>query len=458
MELANKQVVITGIGRSALGATTLLRSHGAAVFISDAEDSPAARAWAAKAEALGATVELGQHSTDRFEGADLIVMSPGVPPYIAPVAAARAQGIPVIAELELGARFCDAPILAVTGTNGKTTTTELLVAMARACGRDVILAGNNKMPLSQAVVESPEAELVVLEVSSYQLETIDTLRPQAAAVLNLTPDHLGRHGDMAGYAAAKARLFMNQKPGDTAILNAEDPLVAALPVPPGVTRSSFSVSGSDQTGIWSDGDAIFEGERRIAFVSDCPLPGRHNLDNALAALALARAAGLEQPTCVAAMRDFRGVEHRIEHVALFKKVDWYNDSKSTNIDSLRVALESFSQPVVLIAGGRGKGAAYDVLADTVAEHVKHLVTIGEDGPAIARALGSAVPTTETHTMAEAVAAAASVATVGDVVLLSPGCASFDMYSDFEARGQDFKQCVQDLMSNRLAAANTGGSA
>ncbi len=449
MKLANKKVVIVGLGRSALGAAALLRDRGADVFISDAGNATTLASWAQKADALGVGFETGTHSTGRFAEADLVVMSPGVPPSIPPVAEARARQVPVIAELELGARFCTAPILAVTGTNGKTTMTELLAAMARATGRRTVLAGNNKTPFSLAMLETPAADCVVLEVSSYQLETIDTLRPAVGAVLNLTPDHLGRHGSMAGYAAAKARLLMNQQAGDTAVLNADDAVVAGLPVPDGVTTNYFSMHTPQDAGVWTDGASVFEGTSAVAPVSDCPLPGRHNLANALAALAAGRAAGFEMTHCLAALRSFEGVEHRIELVGTIDGVRYYNDSKSTNIDSLRVALESFTDPVVLIAGGQGKGAAYDGLRDCVAAHVKQLITLGEEAPKLVAAFGSVVPTLRGDTMAAAVDAAHDAASDGDVVLLSPGCASFDMYRDFEERGSDFKAAVRRC-SERVA--------
>ncbi len=448
MELRGKDVVIAGMGRSAVGAAKLLQARGARPFVSDSNHGPFLDAHRAALDALGVAYECGGHTMSRFEEADLVVLSPGVPPAIAPVAQARARAVPVLGELELAWRFCQSCVIAVTGTNGKTTTTELLYAMVAACGRSVALAGNNDTPLSLAVLETPPPEFIVLEVSSYQLESVEMFHPWIAAVLNLTPDHLGRHGTMDEYAAMKARIFARQTSGDIAVVNRDDPWTTAMPVPPGVRRMGFSLTERITDGCWTDGANICHGDERVAALADNPLPGRHNLANVLAALTMMRAGGFDWKGVLTGLRQFRGVEHRIEHVLTRDGVDYYNDSKSTNVDSLRVALESFDRPVVLIAGGRGKGADYRVLRPLIMRKVKHMVTLGEDAPLLEAAFSDLVPALRAESMAEAVARARAAASPGDVVLLSPACASFDMYANFEERGRDFKQCVRTLLAAR----------
>lgn len=446
MELRGKNVVLAGMGRSAVGAAKLLLARGARPFVSDSNEGSYLDAHRAALDALGVAYECGGHTLRRFEEADLVVLSPGVPPAIAPVARARARGVPVLGELELAWRFCQSRVLAVTGTNGKTTTTELLRAMIAACGRSVALAGNNDMPLSSAVLENPPLEFIVLEISSYQLESVETFHPWIAAVLNLTPDHLGRHGTMEEYAAVKARIFARQTRGDAAVVNRDDPRTVTMPVPEGARRMAFSLTARIEDGCWVDGTVIRHGDKAVAAIADNPLPGRHNLANVLAALTMMHAAGFDWEGVLTGLRLFSGVEHRIEHVAACDGVDYYNDSKSTNVDSLRVALESFDRPVVLIAGGRGKGADYRVLRPLMRRVVKHIVTLGEDAPLLEAAFGDLAPAQRAESMAAAVAHARAAASPGDVVLLSPGCASFDMYSNFEERGRDFKQCVRTLLA------------
>jgi UDP-N-acetylmuramoylalanine--D-glutamate ligase len=255
---------------------------------------------------------------------------------------------------------------------------------------------------------------------------------------------------MQGYAAAKNRLFENQRAGDTAVLNASDPYMRAMTLPPSVQRLLFDANGPLRDGLWCDGDAIRDGEGFLAGAEDNPLPGRHNLENVLSALAMMRAGNFPWDGVINGLRGFRGVEHRIEWTQEIDGVTYYNDSKSTNIDSLRVALESFEQPIVLIAGGRGKGGGYESLAPLVTRHVHQLITLGEDAPKFEEAFAELVPTRRAHSMAEAVSEARELARPGEVVLLSPGCASFDMYNNFEERGRDFKACV-----HRLAATEDG---
>lgn len=455
-DLSGKRVTIFGMGRSALGAVRLLLREGAVPFVTECREMAALEDFPAQLDALGVPFETGGHSRRAFEEADLVVLSPGVPwdlsvsgegegtlyPYS--LEALRSAGVPVIGELELGWRFCRSRALAVTGTNGKTTVTELLRAMIAACGHTVALAGNNDTPLCEAVLADPAPEYIVLEVSSYQLESVETFHPWIAAVLNLTPDHLGRHKTMEEYARVKQRIFRRQGLGDVSVINLDDPWTAAMETPDDARRMAFSLECWSLDGLWPERGWIKAGDEVVAKLADSPLPGRHNLANVLAALAMMRGGGFAREGVLSGLRAFRGVEHRIEHVLALDGVDYFNDSKSTNVDSLRVALESFDQSLVLIAGGRGKGSDYRVLRDRVGEQVKHLIVLGEDAPKLTEAFGDLVPAEEAGTMADAVRRAHAAAAPGDVVLLSPGCASFDWYRNFEERGRDFKACVRRL--------------
>lgn len=433
-------VTIVGMGRSAAGAAALLLKHGALPFVTDSESGPRIAPWQAELDMLGVSHESGGHSHRAWLNADLVVLSPGVPPTIAPLEAARTRGIPVIGELELASRFADAPILAVTGTNGKTTVTEMIRHVLQVLGHDAVLAGNNHTSFSSAVAKNPRPDFFVLEVSSYQLESTDTFRPRAGAVLNVTPDHLGRHGTMENYADTKARIFRNQATAhECAVLNGDDPMVRTMVTPPGVRRLFFSIEPDLECEIAWDGARVRIAGQTLDFA--CPVPGRHNIANTLAALGVLYGAGLEPTPCLAALESFRAVEHRLEWSGERDGVAFYNDSKSTNIDSLRVALESFDRPVTLIAGGEGKGSSYESLVPLVREKVAHFIAMGAEGPVLAEAFATAVSLTVVHDMAAALAAAVERTPVGGIVLLSPGCASFDQYANFEERGAHFKRLV-----------------
>lgn len=444
MNLNTIPVVLVGLGRSSLAAARLLQMKGARPYISEFEGTQRVEEWQDQATQFGIPCEVGGHSRSLFDEAQLAIVSPGVPLTAPCLQWLRQKDIPILGELEFASRFCTAPILAVTGTNGKTTVTTLLQAMLQSSGFTAALAGNNDTPLSQVMLEAVQPDYIVAEVSSYQLETTDTFHPLVGVVLNLTEDHLGRHGSMEAYAAVKSRIFVRQTSGDAAVLNADDPFTSTMCIPDGVLRFSFSLRQPAERTLYADEKNIYYEEDIVASLEDNPLPGKHNLSNVLAALAVIKAAGLSWEGALKGLRTFKGVEHRIEHVLSFKGVDYYNDSKSTNTDSLRVALESFSRPVVLMAGGRGKGGDYTVLNALVGEHVKHLVLFGEDANKMATAFYGLAPITQANSMPEAIKQALAAADEGDVVLLSPGCASFDMYDNFEARGRDFKDKLRQL--------------
>ncbi|MBI4557476.1 MAG: UDP-N-acetylmuramoyl-L-alanine--D-glutamate ligase [Candidatus Hydrogenedentes bacterium] len=441
IDLRGKAVAVVGLGRTALALVRLLLREGARPFVTDCAPREKLEIGCRELELLGVPFECGGHTERAFDGASLIIPSPGVPLDLAPIRRAQERGAEVLGEMEYAFRFCRSRILAVTGTNGKTTTTELLRVLIASCGHSVLLAGNNAFPFSAAVQASPAPEFIVLEVSSYQLETVQTFRPWIGVVLNVTPDHLARHGSVANYTGVKARLFESMEAGDTAVLNYDDPLVRDMPAPKAIGKRWFSLETRLSSGLWADGTKIYEGENAVALVADSPLRGRHNLQNVLATLSMIRAGEFDWEKSLAGLRAFRGVEHRIEFVAEIRGTAFYNDSKSTNIDSLKVALESFEVPVILIAGGRGKGADYRVLRDLVRSRVKRLIVIGEDAPKLEAAFGDLVRTARAEDMDEAVRVAFDVAVPNDVVLLSPACASFDMYENFEHRGRVFKAAV-----------------
>ncbi|HRK34350.1 MAG TPA: UDP-N-acetylmuramoyl-L-alanine--D-glutamate ligase [Candidatus Hydrogenedentes bacterium] len=449
MDVHGKKVSLVGIGRTSVSLARLLKREGAEPFLTDVQSAQELAAFTPQLDEMGVAYEVGGHTARAFEHAALVIPSPGVPPGLPCIRAAREVGADVVSELEFSFPYCRSRILAVTGTNGKTTTTELLRCLVAACGEEVILAGNNATPFSTAVLADPAPPFMVLEISSYQLELARTFRPWIATVLNVTPDHLARHGSIEAYAAAKARIFACQQENDKSAINIDDPHVRAMASSTRGTIWQYSLSEKVDRGLWVRGNDICLGELHIADVSDTLLPGRHNLQNVLAALTMMYAGGFDFDDVLAGLRAFRGVEHRIEHVLERDGVDYFNDSKSTNIDSLRVALESFHNPVVLIAGGRGKGSDYAPLRELVQRHVKQLVCIGEDTPLLIAAFGDLVPVVPAESMEDAVQRAANAASTGDAVLLSPACASFDMFDNFEHRGAVFKECVRAIAQGAL---------
>lgn len=438
-------MVIAGAGRSARAALALLRSRGAQPFVSST--APIPDDFREELRQLKVPCEEGQHTLERFLQAELIVVSPGVPLNQPLFDAAREAAIPIVGEVELASWFCTKPLLAITGTNGKTTATRLLHHLLNAAGFKALLAGNNETPFATIVDALDPVDFVVLELSSYQLESIQHFHPHVGLVLNITPDHLARHGSLEAYAHAKARLFINQTASDFAILNADDPRTSALELPGEAARCAFSQHKTVARGLYMSGDDVLDHTgARLGSLANAPLPGAHNRENMLAAIAVMHCLNLPPDKYWHGLFSFPGVEHRIEAVATCRGARIYNDSKSTNIDSLRVALMSFDAPIVLIAGGVGKGAPYEALAPLVEDRVKALVTIGDDGPKIAAAFQHAVSVSPAASMEEAVRAALRLAEAGDVVLLSPACASFDWYENFEARGGDFKRCVAAVLA------------
>jgi UDP-N-acetylmuramoylalanine--D-glutamate ligase len=435
---SGKRVTVVGLGRTGLAAARYFHRRGARVMVTEAAATPGILQNAALLRGEGIAVETGGHGPTTLSETECIVLSPGVPVTLPPLAEAASRGVPVWSELEAAWTDFTAPIAALTGTNGKTTTTALLDHLVKQSGSTSVLCGNNDLPLSAALDRGENADWYVVEVSSYQLESAYTFRPRVAAVLNVTPDH-PRHGTLQQYAAVKARIFQSLQPGDVAVVNQDCPLTSVMPTPGGVRRLTFSLRGEGDARV-ADGQLQFQGQPILA-VERLRLKGEHNIANALAAMTMAMAMQLPVAAVAEGLASFSGVRHRIEHIADVGGVPCYNDSKSTNLDSLRVALQSFQEPIVLIAGGRGKESDYSTLTELVHGKAVALIAIGEDGPAMGAAWGDAVPCHAASSMDEAVAIGLNCAPRGAVLLLSPGCASFDWYNNFEERGDDFRACV-----------------
>jgi len=451
-EVEDKRVTVVGLGRSGRAATRLLIQRRARVTVTDRR-SLAELEGPLKTFKEGAVqYQVGGHPETAFQGADLIVMSPGISvESIDAVRAAQARGVPVIGEIELGFGFAKAPIVAITGTNGKSTTTALTGEILKAAGRRVFVGGNLGRPLCEAVLEGNEWDWIVVEVSSFQLETIRTFRPRVAALLNVAPNHLDRYRGFEDYLAAKMRIFENQTAGDLAVLNADDPLVLKRTDSIRSRRVFISRSPRTEPGVYLDSggmvavDVPAPSDRiEILRQEEISLRGSHNLENVLAASAVGIVCGCAPQRIREVVKGFKGLEHRLESVRRRKGVLYVNDSKATTVAALAKALEAFSEPIVLIAGGRDKGGEFTLVRDLMRDRVKLALLIGEARPTLRAAWGDLLPLIEVESLEEAVERAAREAVSGDVVLLSPACSSFDMFRDFEDRGRCFKEAVNRL--------------
>jgi UDP-N-acetylmuramoylalanine--D-glutamate ligase len=459
MDVSGKKVLVVGMARSGRAAAALLRRHGAAVTVCDRARAEDLSEAAAELTALGATVLTGGDHPEAFAAAELIVISPGVPTSLPELVEAQVRGVPVWSELELGFRFCRGRIAAVTGTNGKTTTVSLLAQMVRDAGAGHVLAGNVGLAFCAVAEEVPPQDIVVLEVSSFQLEAVPTFRAEAAAVLNITPDHLDRYPNMQAYIEAKAAVMRHQGPRDVLVLNADDkytPLLAAQA--PGRVLTFSAQHPPEVEGTWVEhGRIIYRlfglGQGEVLPADELLIPGPHNLENALAATALGLALGLPPAGLARSLRTFPGVPHRLEPVATVAGVRYVNDSKGTNVDAVIKALQSYAgSPIVLILGGRDKHGDFTALRTLLQERVRAAVVMGEAADVIAGQIEGSVPLRHETTLDRAVAAAAREARPGDVVLLSPGCASFDQFRNFEHRGEVFRGLVADLARERSGGA------
>ena len=456
--LPRQTVLVVGLGKSGLSACRFLRQRGCQVRATDESRTPALDAVATTLAACGIAVELGGHTEAFCQGSRYVVVSPGVPPTALPLQWAAREQIPVLSELELGARFCRGRIVAVSGSNGKSTVTAWVGMMLELAERPVVVAGNIGWPLTGQLARIHPRTTVVVEVSSFQLEHVARFHPSVACLLNVTPNHLDRHSDFAAYVAAKRRFLTQQRTMDWAILNADDPVCQEL-------RSSVKGRLLEWSrhrpvrGAYVAGDELVLMLRarryQIARVDQLQVPGAHNVSNALAAIALGGVLGVEPETLGRAVRQFSGLPHRLERVATWHDVTFVNDSKSTTVEAGLRALEACPGHAVLIAGGRDKGSDFSKLVDTARQRVRAAVLIGTDGPRIARVLAPEIPTVLAQTMAEAVQTAARLARPGDWVLLSPMCTSFDWFRDFEERGQAFTQAVDALVSLERKPVATG---
>jgi len=447
MELNGKRALVVGLGKSGVASALFLKARGARVTVSDTKSGDELRNEIPVLLDHGITVETGGHGERTFHGQDLIVVSPGVPVDAPPLAQARALGETVIGEIELAARFLPGPIIAITGSNGKTTTTMLVGEIMNAAGFPALVGGNIGTPAISLVERATPESVIVLEVSSFQLETIQTFRPKIAVVLNVTPDHLDRHRTFEVYSDAKARIFENQQGSDHTVLNADDPTCVSMASRTKAQVFWFSRQKEVQQGAWvRDGNVVFrrgDAQREVLQVSEIPLKGAHNLENVLAAVCASVLGGCSPEEVRKAVQKFKAVEHRLEFVATVRGVDYYNDSKATNVDATIKALESFPANIHLILGGKDKGSDYSVLNDLLCERVKRVYTIGAAAAKIESQIKN-VEIVHAETLENAIRKAHAAAQPGDVVLLAPACASFDQFKNYEQRGKVFKDIVRGL--------------
>ena len=444
-DVTGKRVTVAGAARSGIAAAELLARRGAQVTLSETRrEVPEAGVLLP----LGVRLELGGHETETFTEADLVVLSPGVPPETAVVQAARDRGVPVIAEIELAYRWLQGRVIAITGTKGKSTTTALTGRMLEAAGFKVTVGGNIGAPLSAQVSESTPDTFHVVEASSFQLEQIDTFHPWIAVMLNFSPDHLDRHPTVDAYGAAKARIFENQDARDFAVINADDPAVLELARRGRAAARLFARSGAvDRGTVVEDGwivDRHSDVPQRLIPLSAIHLLGPHLVHDVLAAATVGAIAGAAPAAMTAAVDAFRGLEHAMELVAEREGVRFVNDSKATNVEAALRSIESFDRDLVPIVGGKFKGGDLRLLREPLKIRAKAVVAIGEARPLVREALGDLIAVHEANTLADAVARAFELAKPSGVVLLAPACASFDMFRDYADRGRRFKDEVRKL--------------
>ena len=444
MLLSDKKVLIVGAARSGIGAARFLVGHGAVVALTDQKPIEKWSPEALELKDLGVGLLPGEPPSWLLDQLDLVVVSPGVPATIIPIRYAERAGAEVIGEVELAYRYLKGRVVAITGSNGKTTTTSLIGELLRDAGLTVQVGGNIGKALISMIETSRDDGWTVAELSSFQLETIKTFRPSIAVVLNVTPNHMDRYETFNDYAAAKHRIFMNQTAEDTAVLNADDPTVSSWASGLRARVMQFSVKKEIDDGVFLRGRELIYREKVLLNVDEMKLRGMHNVENVAAAMAAGIAAGASVESMNSTVRRFDPVEHRLEFVTEIEGVKFYNDSKATSVDATLKALEAFSHEagkVVLILGGKGKKAPYAPLESLVRAKVRKLVLIGEDAETIANELGSSAPFERASDMKDAVARSYAAAEKGDVILLAPACASFDMFDSFEHRGKVFKEEV-----------------
>jgi UDP-N-acetylmuramoylalanine--D-glutamate ligase len=453
MDLKGKKVLVVGLGKSGLAAALFLRRQGAQVTVSDVRS---AEALAKDIPALleeGINVEAGGHGLLTFRRQDLIVVSPGVPLDTPELVQTRNFGRPIIGELELAARFLRGKVLAITGSNGKTTTTTLVGEILEHAGLKTLVGGNIGVPVIELIEPSEDDSWSVLEVSSFQLESTVEFRPEVAVILNITPDHLDRHGTFENYALAKERIFTEQRPDDCVVLNADNARTAAAAERAKSRVYWFSLDHAVPQGAWVEaGNVVFRAAKDAAVetilpLANIPLKGEHNVENVLAAVCAARLAGAPAKAVREAVEKFKAVEHRLEYVATINGVEFYNDSKATNVDATEKAIAAFPGGIHLILGGKDKNSDYTTLAPLLRERVRAVYTIGAAAAKIESHLRGVISLHSCETLARAVTAAATAARPGEIVLLAPACSSFDQFESYEHRGHIFKELVADWQAS-----------
>ena len=447
MDLLGKKVLVVGMARTGIATAKFLKAKGSLVTTTEVRPEEEMKEAVEELRGMGVSAEWGGHRTETFLRQDIVVVSPGVDLNIGPIQEAIRHGVRVISEIELACHFIHVPIIAVTGTNGKTTTTLLIGEMLKEDGRKAGVGGNVGEPLILFTDGRDRWEVLVAEISSFQLEAVEDFRPRISVLLNITEDHLDRYPSYDQYIEAKVRIFANQNSGDLAILNRDDPMVMRFKEKVKARTLFFSLKEKLDQGASSDGRTISLrlGENGEEYsLAKTPLKGIHNVENMMAALVAARSFGCSKRAVQAVLNRFKGLEHRVEFVREIGGVRFYNDSKGTNVGSVIKSLQSFSEPVILIAGGKDKNGDLSPLEEWIQKRVKHLILIGEAKERMNRELGGLTDTILAKTMEEAVFLAREKAKAGEVVLLSPACSSFDMFKDYKERGKVFKEAVHRL--------------
>lgn len=447
-DVRNVRCTVLGAARSGIGAARLLRSRGAAVLVSDQRPADQLEENARDLDHLGIVLETGGHS-DRVLESSLLVLSPGVPDDTPVVREALRRGIRVVSELEVAAWFCRSPIVAVTGSNGKTTTTTLIGRILGDAKKKHVVAGNIGTAFSSVVLDMAQEDIAVLEVSSFQLDHCERFKPTISVILNVTEDHMDRyHHSMERYASSKARVFMNQTPDDTLLYCADDPWTVRITASAACRKFPFSYDRPQSDGAWVENGTLMVGRdgivQPVVALDQMTIRGVHNARNAMAAVLVGSLFGVPTASMRATLRNFKGVEHRLEFVRERNGVQYYNDSKATNVDAVRYALAAFTGPIILLLGGRDKGNDYTALHDLVRRNVRTILAIGESAQKVEAAFQSVVPVRRAQSMEEAVRLAGELARPGEIVLLSPACASFDWFTNYEHRGKVFKDLVERL--------------
>jgi UDP-N-acetylmuramoylalanine--D-glutamate ligase len=449
IEFRNKKVLVVGLGITGLYAARWLAKQGAAVTVSEAKpETELSSATCKEVRKLGIALETGRHQETTFLKSEMIVLSPGVPHDMEPLRSAKKTGIPVTGELELSSRLIDTPMIAVTGTNGKSTVTALLGSLLKNANLKAFVGGNIGTPLIAYVEGEEKADYVVVEVSSFQLDTIETFCPLISLLLNISPDHLDRYASYEDYAQSKLRIFMNQREGQHVILNDDDETLASVNPPSGVSVFRFGVKRKEGRHAYVQDKEIRAslsgGEHNSFSFKSFRLPGKHNMENLLAVVLAGLILGIEPSVIQQTIGNFKGLPNRLEHVAEFEGVEFYNDSKATNVDAAVRAITSFDRPLILIAGGRHKGSDYARLVKAARGGVRKAIFLGESRELLASSFEGVVPFLMAEDMDEAVSIAFSQADRGDAVLLAPACSSFDMFSDYAHRGMVFRSAVERL--------------